>query len=671
MVLAAALGAAAMVGAFARSADAADDLALRRVLLSSGGVGYFEYAARVTGTADLALDVRLDQVDDVLKSVVVYDDRGRAGAISLPSRTAPSDVFRDVPFDEEALASEPALLTALRGAEVRIEIGDETISGRVMSVTTEEVPSDHTNVTRHRLAILTGAGVRTVILEEVQRLAFVDPELQRQLDAALASLLDRRERGRRTLTVHSEGEGEREVRVAYVVAVPLWKSTYRLVLPADPAAKQARLEGWAVIENQSGRAWSDVDLTLVSGNPVTFRQALYESYYVQRPEIPVEVVGRVLPRIDEGAVAVITAHRDKGVAFAGAAGGEAMPSAAPFAPPAPPELAPTTSAAPIEAATQVIFHLPEAVNVASGTTELVPIVDRLLTAERVALYQPETSPTNPLAAVRLVNETASGLPPGVVTIYDRSGPDGAITYAGDARLSTLPAGDSRMLAYGVDTKVRIDKRESSSKPITVATISGGVLRMKRLDRRTTTYTVKGAAREPRTVILEHPRVAGFEIEDHESELIGVDEAHYRLRVEVPAGATVPFTVTLARPLDETVRIADLPANVLGAYASSSDLPPALREAMRRLATLRATVDDKAKDVADLEAERARITADEARVRENLKVIPVGSSLHERSLADLAAAEEKLKELGTKLDAARAALNRAKRALAEAVQRIEA
>ena len=32
-----------------------------------------------------------------------------------------------------------------------------------------------------------------------------------------------------------------------------------------------------------------------SGSPVTFRQALYEAYYVARPEVPVEVFGRVLP----------------------------------------------------------------------------------------------------------------------------------------------------------------------------------------------------------------------------------------------------------------------------------------------------------------------------------------------------------------------------------------
>ena len=53
----------------------ASELDLRRVMLSAGGVGYFEYEAEVEGDATLELSVRLDQVDDVMKSIVVYDDR--------------------------------------------------------------------------------------------------------------------------------------------------------------------------------------------------------------------------------------------------------------------------------------------------------------------------------------------------------------------------------------------------------------------------------------------------------------------------------------------------------------------------------------------------------------------------------------------------------------------
>ena len=67
---------AAVLLAVVGPANAAD-LSLQRVMLSSGGVGYFEYEATVDGNAALSLDVPLDQVDDILKSLVVYDDGGR------------------------------------------------------------------------------------------------------------------------------------------------------------------------------------------------------------------------------------------------------------------------------------------------------------------------------------------------------------------------------------------------------------------------------------------------------------------------------------------------------------------------------------------------------------------------------------------------------------------
>ena len=60
----------------------AADLSLNRIMLSTGGVGYFEYEAVVDGNATLSLDVPLDQVDDILKSLVVYDDNGTTGSDS-------------------------------------------------------------------------------------------------------------------------------------------------------------------------------------------------------------------------------------------------------------------------------------------------------------------------------------------------------------------------------------------------------------------------------------------------------------------------------------------------------------------------------------------------------------------------------------------------------------
>ena len=140
-------------------------------------------------------------------------------------------------------------------------------------------------------------GLRQFVLEEADSIQVADPELRARIGQALESLRREANQSLRHLTLHSPGDGQRTVRVGYVAAAPLWKASYRLVLPAkdgDPA----RLQGWAVLENQSGADWDGVALTLQYGNPVTFRQAIYQSYYVQRPEVPVEILGRILPSVD-------------------------------------------------------------------------------------------------------------------------------------------------------------------------------------------------------------------------------------------------------------------------------------------------------------------------------------------------------------------------------------
>src|SRR5437660_294651 len=93
------IGAAITAALPAAAAPAPAPPALKRVVLSSGGVGYFEYEAPVDGDATVTLDVPLDQVDDLLKSLVVYDSAGSVGEITLPGREPLAQSFADLPFD--------------------------------------------------------------------------------------------------------------------------------------------------------------------------------------------------------------------------------------------------------------------------------------------------------------------------------------------------------------------------------------------------------------------------------------------------------------------------------------------------------------------------------------------------------------------------------------------
>src|SRR6185436_17021065 len=237
---------------------------LKRVMLSTGGVGYFEYQIDVSGDAQIALPVRMDQVDDVLKSIVVFDSKGGKGFVQLPSRAPLSDIFRGLPFGPDALNSNASLIQALKGSEV--SVSGPGIDGRIVSIVEETSKGENdTQTTRHRVGVMTDGGLRQFILEEAESITFSDPVLQGQINQALVSVAEHREGQGRTLKIRALGEGSRTVTIAYVVETPLWKSSYRLATGGEKPGK-AHIQGWAVLENVSGADWNDVDLTVVTGN---------------------------------------------------------------------------------------------------------------------------------------------------------------------------------------------------------------------------------------------------------------------------------------------------------------------------------------------------------------------------------------------------------------------
>ena len=634
----------------------AQDLALKRVMLSSGGMGYFEYEATVEGDATLKLAVSLQQVDDVLKSLVVYDDKGGVGGLSLPGREPLAQAFKDLPFDQESLGSPSQLLATLKGAQVTVG-GSRSVSGRIVSVQEETVSLGEGKGTtsRTRVTLYTDLGLQQFILEEAENLQFADASLRDKVGQALVAIQSNRAKDARTIELSARGKGKRTVRVAYIVEAPVWKASYRLTLEADPAAPRSPLQGWATIENLSGQHWKDIDLTLVSGRPVAFHQALYNAYYVTRPEVPVEVAGRLMPSVDRGGVA---ATQPKAATL------PAMPAPAPYrpqqersaapalaAPPPPPIAAAADQIEATDAATQVVFKFPRPVSVDNGRTLSIPIIDRQVPAQRLALYQADTAARNPLAAIRLTNDGESGLPPGLITIYERD-KAANVAYVGDARLSGFPVGETRLLAYALDEKITIERDMSQADRLATGTISQGVLKLSRIVRQTTVYRVRGPAKEPRQLVVVQRRLPGWALTKPEAKGTDISEGNYRIPFALPGGdQTQTFEVVQEQTQQQEVRLLDSAADQIRVYAEAREFDAKTREALARVLQLQQTTAEAQRRVAQVEAERQQIVQEQARLRENLARVPANSDLQRRYLATLDKQETQLEVLaGRKADA---------------------
>lgn len=657
------------------SAAAADGLALKRVMLSTGGVGYFEYEAKVEGAAELPLTVRLDQVNDVLKSIVVYDDRGGIGEISLPGEQPLREAFRELPFSAEALGSPVTLLNALKGAEIKV-VGAKEVTGRLMAVVEErtQLPNNGGTIAQQRVSVMTAGGMRQFLLHEVEALQFVDPKLQAQVERALAAFARHSERDRRTIAIKTTGAGARTVRVAYVVEAPLWKAAYRLTLSDDPDVAKADLQGWAVIENLSGEDWKGVELIVAAGNPVTFRQALYSTYYVQRPWVPVEVLGRVLPRADQGTLG----------APSGGAGAAMAPLPAPPPPPAalamrsrqqfaeeaskvapaPMQTARVEAAESTEAATQAIFRFPHPITVASGDSLLAPLVSRSVPVRRLSLYQPGVQAQFPLASVQLTNDGDNGLPPGVLTLYERTAKTGDVAYVGDARLNPLPVGEKRLVSFAVDQKVKIDKETEESQTRALGKIVDGVLSFTLTDREVVTYTIVGAAREKRRVTIEHPRLGDWKLVEPGEDTIERTTDQYRITREIGPGTTLKLKVVAERPRLERLQILNLSRDEIRAYAEAKELSPAIREAFARLGQFLADIDSRQRQIKALDDEQKEIANDQERVRRNLGSVPRDGDLYRRYLGQLSDQEDRLAKIRTELESLRKGFEEAREAMAK-------
>jgi hypothetical protein len=654
-----ALAVAAVATALFALPAVANELPLRRVVLASIGLAQFTHAGPVSAGSNIDLPVRLDQVDDLLKSLTVFDREGGIGAVSLPGKAPLQELFRDLPFGPEALGSPSALLNALVGSEIEIA-GPVNAKGRVFRVEPFEVrlPNDGGTLTRHRLSLMSEAGLVQAVLEDVTTLQFTDPQARAQIERALQGLSDNRAKERRKLSLDILGEGTREIALSYVVGAPVWKTSYRLVLPKDGG--RAKLQGWAIVENLTGGDWKDVELTLVSGNPVALRQSLYTAFFSDRIEVPVTAGQKILPKQDDSDAAPMAKSADarrvattRSMAMAGLQQLEAQRyrsgnsfQAAPVAgAPPPPPLPETLGTAAVaaeaeEAPTQLLYRFPSRISLATGHTMMVPFLDREVAASRTWLYQPDTHARRPLAAVRLRNDGDATLPAGIVTTFEAAG-DGATNFVGDAQLPLLPKGTFKFVTLALDTKTDIRREDQGVQRTTLGKSVNGELTITTRSRRTIAYEITPPTEEDREIIVEEPRATGWAPSADQQE-IEETPTRFRFKIDAPKGTKTKSKLVIERTDRRIVHLTSLaPEQILATIQGLENETPALKNAVARLGETIGEINRARAQRGQLEAERKKIGEDQERIRRNLGSVGASSDLGRRYLEALKSQEERL------------------------------
>jgi hypothetical protein len=620
--------------------SAQERLPVKRVVLYKNGVGFFEHLGRVRGTQQVTVDFTSGQLNDVLKSLTTVDlGNGKVTGISFNTDDPASRKLGSLALPLEENATALAFLGAIRGARVDVRSAGQTFTGRVLAVEQRTFGEQDRQTAQREFSIVTDGGeLRTFDVSPNLAVRVLDGELGGDIRRYLDIVAATRQRDLRRMTIATAGTGDRQMYVSYISEVPIWKSTYRLVLPSRPGDKPL-LQGWAIVDNTIGEDWANVELSLVAGSPQSFIQHLSQPLYARRPVMPLPVAAQLTPQTYEGTLSDAAPVESpkafgRGAGAAGAASAPAYAMAPPPPSPAPGMLAGEARIPERRASTESAaygremgdlfeYRLKEPVTIRKNQSALVPIINAQVEAERVSVWTASTG-ARPRSVVWLTNTTAFTLDGGAYSVLESA------TFTGEGLMDVVKPGERRLLSYASDLSLLVDARSESAGPARLASlrISRGVMVTMQELRDTWSYTIRNEDTRSRTVIVEHPNRAGWTLvggpRPEETTL-----SAYRFRVVAGPKATMALTVEESQVLSTSYQVANLTPEQVAVFARQRTLTPEIEQALRAIVAKKSEVAAVAAEIADRHRETERIFRDQERVRENLKALK--GSAEEKSL----------------------------------------
>lgn len=642
-------------------------LPVRKVTLYRSGVGAFERRGTIDGSGTVALRFETDQINDILKSMVLLDlDGGQVSSVGYGSQEPLERRLASFAIDLSGNPSVVSLLRQLRGAEVTLKTLDGRTSGVVLSTENRNVKADDGSSagTAEFVTLMTDEGeIVSFRMDDVRSFQLRDQVLQAELTRALTALGE--SRADRTKSVELRFDGApgrpRRVVVAYVNEMPVWKTSYRLVL--DDGDDDPSIYGWAIVENTTDHDWEDVTLSLASGRPVGFTMNLYQPLFAPRPDVPVPFLAGIAPQLYESATnlrrarsALAGSDRAPAPAREAAESGDlyslgtssAMDDEAGFGggalrDAALAEYMPGSQASSGFAGEQFMYTVDAPVTIERRRSAMLPILTSTIEGRRVSIYNPGANATNPMRGVELTNDTGLHLMPGPIAVFD------AGAYAGDAQIPHTSRNQTRLLSYAVDLPVRCDAELTNDSNVTRLSIDNGMLVQSNKNVRETTYTFENSdERKGRTLLVEHPRYGGWDLVTpkepseklsnayrFEVELGALGEEELKVREEYVSYSRYELVHYDIQRLQILVRRGVASQDVLDAVKTGAEMTS-------RLNVMKARVDE-------IRGELQAITRDQSRLRENIKTVREGSELYSRYLDKLTTQEDRIEALNAERD----------------------
>jgi hypothetical protein len=649
-------------------------LPVRRVVLYKNGVGYFEHLGHVRGSQDVHVDFTSAQLNDVLKSLTVLDLSG--GKISGVDYNSEAPLARRLATLRLTLGENPTMadfLAALRGARLEVRSGGAVIAGKLLSVEQKSREKEKETTEWTEISLVSDRGeVRNAEVTPATSVRITEKYLQLEVGRYLGLIASSRDQDLRRMTISTTGgAGERNLYVSYISEVPIWKTTYRIVLPSK-ADKKPLLQGWAIVDNTIGEDWNDVELSLVAGAPHSFIQELSQPYYGRRPVVPLPESVQLTPQTHaatlETSPALLGPRAVGGVpggvmggVMGGVAGGIGSGSGGGVGggsfragPPKPPSMA---DAAVVEEAREESepvaegnalgdlfeYKLKERVTIRKNQSALVPILQTDIPAEKVSLWSESLGVARPLRALWVNNASSLTLDGGSFSVLDSN------TFAGEGLAEAIKPGERRLLSYATDLGLLVDsKLESTRERVTRVRMYRGTMTTTCEDREKKTYIVRNEDTTPRTLVIEHPARPEWKLREDgvkpEEKAAGL----HRFRLNVAPNTTERLEVNEAKPLYTRYELNLVTNDDIELLLRQNSINVDIEKALRTITVQKKVVADLDGTIKEQQKAIDQVFADQGRLRENMKALK--GSAEEKTL--LQHYTKQLDEEETQLDALR-------------------
>ncbi|MGJ3239016.1 MAG: hypothetical protein ACFE0Q_09965 [Anaerolineae bacterium] len=600
------------------------NLPVKEMVLYKHGIGFFMRQGEVEGT-QINLTFRRDEINDVLKSLAVFDRKG--GQILGIDYQTPMDIPARLSSSSINLSQHATLrdlFRDLRGRECRIQheiiIGSEvTLKGRIVGV--DEVQTDERYYAT--LSLLTEDGVQVIDYANIRQLEIIDAQSAYDLSYFLDSSMA--EDDRRVVTIRLN-DGAHDLMIYYVIPAPTWRVSYRLLAESDVEDNRigtAILQGWGLFDNRLEEDLIDVKLTLVAGQPISFIYDLYSSHIPQRRVVedesriaPGPISYMDMPSEELQAEATMDSMMASGAARPTMLKRASMREMAQSSPPPQAETRATGETF------QYIVTTP--VTVKRGDSALVPIINQEIRYERELLYNGHKFATHPVVALRFDNQTQLTLERGPVTVVEDN------AYKGEAVIPFSKEDAQVYLPYAVELGIKVTEEARQERVVNGIKIEQQALFEQIAHMETVRYIIENHTNQAQTVTIEAPIHNGYELYNTREPDRTSGEMR-RWRVHVEASGQAVFTRQERLLQFERREIYNLQYQRLAQYLNNKWIDDTLYQQLSNILEAVQNINNAQERQAQLDSEQQTLYERQEQLRANLGALQAtGKEAHLRN-----------------------------------------